>query len=624
MPRLNTSEAVAEKLKGLPTKPGCYLYRDGDGDVLYVGKAVSLRQRVRSYFQESTRHSARIARMVHRVRDLEWIVVDSELEALVLECNLIKQHRPPYNVRLRDDKSYPYITITNEKYPRLLFTRKVRKDGAKYFGPYTSAWAVRDTIQLLHKVFPLIPCGKLWSGREEQRPCLYHHLGQCLAPCAGLSDAKAYKEIVHRVERFLAGKQEGIVEEIRSEMEHAAEHLEFEKAAALRDRLQSVEAILQRQKVLTTDAEDRDVIAVVKDERGAAIQMLYVRNGKLIGQRQFVLDGAAESAPSEAVQEFVKQYYADAPEIPREVILPVEIAERAIVQQWLRSRRGSSVTVEVPQGGEKLRLVDLAASNAEQALELLRLEMEQKESWTEQATEQLAEALDLVAPPVRIEGYDISNIQGRAPVGSMVVTESGEPSKAEYRRFKIRYHPEDPNDFAMMHEVITRRLKAYLDGDEKFAKLPDLIMIDGGKGQLHAALKARDDLGLTVPMVGLAKKMELLFRPIDLPREPGKPKEYGFEPIELPLQSPGLLLLRRLRDEAHRFALTYHRKVRDKRFQGSALEEVPGVGPRRRRLLLRTFGSLEGIRRASVEELAAVPTMTRRLAEQVREYLAET
>ncbi|HRI43600.1 MAG TPA: excinuclease ABC subunit UvrC [Fimbriimonadaceae bacterium] len=617
MPPRSLPESVAERLKAVPAAPGCYLYRDQSGEVLYVGKALVLRSRVRSYFQGSTRHSDRIERMVRRVRDIEWIVVDSELEALVLECNLIKRYRPPFNVRLRDDKSYPYITITSEKFPRVLFTRKVRRDGAKYFGPYTSAWAVRDTLGLLHRIFPLIPCGKSWTGRDEQRPCLYYHIGQCLAPCAGLADREAYKEIVGKVERFLAGKQEGLLDEVRGMMNQAAENLEFERAAVLRDQIQALEAILQRQKVLSTDQGDRDVIAVVKDERGAAIQMLYVRGGKLIGQRQFYLDGSAETAPGEAVQEFVKQYYSEAPEVPREVLLPVEIAERVIVQQWLRNRRGGAVSLDVPKGGDKLRLIEMAATNAEQALETMRLELHAKEAWGEAAMAELAEALDLPTPPIRIEGYDISNIQGTAPVGSMVVVENGQPAKSEYRRFKIRYHPESPDDFAMMHEVLLRRLKAYADGDPKFAKLPDLIMVDGGKGQLGAALKARDELGLTVPMVGLAKRLELIFRPTGRDAEGG----YEVEAVELPVNAPGLLLLRRLRDEAHRFALSFHRKIRDKRMIGSAIEEIPGIGPRRRRVLLRTFGSIDGIRRATVEEIAAVPTMTRRLAEQVREHL---
>jgi excinuclease ABC subunit C len=613
MARRFLNETVNERLEKLPATPGCYIYKDEKGGVLYVGKAISLKNRVRSYFQASAKHGPRIARLVGKVRDIEWIVVDTELEALVLECNLIKQYRPPYNVRLRDDKSYPYVAITNEAFPRLIFTRKVRKDGAKYFGPFTSAFAVRDTIQLLHKIFPLIPCGKSWTGADVQKPCLYFHLGRCLAPCAGKSDKAEYKKILDKVERFLQGKEESIVADLTADMEKAAENLDFEKAAGIRDQILAIEKVLQRQKVLSSDAVDQDVIAVVKDERGAAIQMLYIRGGKLIGQRQYMLDGAMEVPPAEAVQEFVKQYYADAPEIPREVLLPLEIEERNIVQTWLRQKRGSTMTVEVPQTGEKARLVDLAAANAEQALNQFSQEMAKKEAWVEEALVQLQEALGLPTLPSRIEGYDISNIQGTAPVGSMVVTENGEPAKAEYRRFKIKWLPEVPNDFAMMNEVLMRRLRAYTDGDEKFAKLPDLILIDGGKPQLSAALKARDEFGMTVPMVGLAKRHELLYM-LD---------ENGFREIELPLNSPGLMLLRRLRDEAHRFALSFHRKIRDKRMGGSALEEIPGVGPRRRRLLLRTFGSIDAIRRATIEDLASVPTMTNALAAKVKDYLQE-
>jgi excinuclease ABC subunit C len=623
MKKRRVHENVAEKLKVLPAQPGCYIYRDENKDVLYVGKAKVLKNRVRSYFQESTKHSRRIARMVSKVVDLEWMVVDSELEALVLECNLIKQYRPPYNVRMRDDKSYPFIAVTGDTYPRVLFTRKVRKDGARYYGPYTVASSVRDTLQLLHHIFPLIPCGKVWSGKAVQRPCLYYHLKQCLAPCAGLADKEQYAQIISRVELFLAGKQEDIVDNLRSEMARASEELDFEHAALLRDQINALVDTQEKQKVLSPEGEDQDVIAVVKDERGAAIQMLYVRGGKLIGQRQFMLDGASDSAPSEAIQEFVKQYYSDSPEVPREILLPVEIEERKIVQQWLRQRKGAAVTVGVPQTGEKMRLVDLAAANAEQALATFSMEINQKEEFSSLAISELQEALELPTAPIRIEGYDISNIQGTAPVGSMVVVENAEAAKAEYRRFKIRYHPESPDDFAMMNEVLTRRLRSYLDEDPKFMKLPDLIMIDGGKGQLSAALEARDSLGLSIPMVGLAKKAEIIYVPSVSEDSKGGKASYIYTPIELPLTSPGLVLLRRLRDEAHRFAITFHRKIRDKRMTGSTLEEIPGIGPRRRRLLLRTFGSVEGIRRATVEDLSAVPTMTKRLAEQVKEYLTQ-
>ena len=622
VPPSTHEQYIKEKLSQLPASPGCYIYRSERGDVLYVGKAISLKNRVRSYFQKSAKHGPRIARLVARVCDIEWIVVDSEVEALVLECNLIKEHRPPYNVRLRDDKSYPYITITKENFPRVLFTRNPKRGKGKTFGPYTSAYSVRETLGLLHKVFPLIPCGKSWSGKAEQRPCLYYHLGQCLAPCAGLADKQEYAQVLGEVERFLQGKEAGVLSDLRRQMDEMAESLEFEKAAAIRDKIQALEHTLERQKVLMDDGQDRDVIAVVKDERGAAIQMLYVRGGRLIGQRSFVLDGSSEAAPTEAVQEFVKQYYADVPEIPREILLPVEIEERNIVQQWLRGRKGSAVSVEVPQGGERMRLVDLAAQNAEQALKTLQLEAEQKEQWAEQAISELSEAISLPTPALRIEGYDISNIQGTAPVGSMVVVENGEAAKDEYRRFRIKWHPESPNDFAMMNEVLTRRLRNLIEGDEKFSKLPDLIMIDGGKGQLGAALKARDSLGLTIPMVGLAKKMEIIYVPHPVPSVIADDEvAYRFEEVVLPLNSTGLMLLRKLRDEAHRFAITFHRKVRDKRAHGSVLDEIPGVGPRRRRLLLRTFGSIEGIRRASLEEVAAVPTLTVKLAQTIKEFL---
>jgi excinuclease ABC subunit C len=618
----STNPHVEDKLKNIPTKPGCYIYRDEAGSILYVGKAINLRSRVRSYFRQSTQHGARIERLVRKIRDIETIVVDSELEALVLECNLIKEHRPPYNVRMRDDKSYPYIAITKEAFPRVIFTRNPKRSLGKTFGPYTSAYSVRETLQTLHKIFPLIPCGKSWSGRDEQRPCLYYHMHQCLAPCAGLADKKEYKDVLENVSKFLEGKNSNLLPTLQAQMEASAEELDFEKAAAIRDRITALQSILEKQKVLTSDESDRDIIAVVKDDRGAAIQMLYIRGGRLIGQSNYMMDGSKDASPTEAVQEFVKQYYSTAPEIPREVLLPLEIEERAIVQTWLRQKRGSAVTIDVPQGGEGLRLIDMAAKNAQLAIETMALELEAKEEWAQQAISQLSDEVGLTAPALRIEGYDISNIQGKMPVGSMVVSENGLATKEEYRRFKIKWNPEEPNDFAMMHEVITRRLRRYLDGDPKFAKIPDLIMIDGGKGQLGAALEARDALGLSFPMVGLAKKQEIIFVPDSIV---GKSKEglpiYSYREVILPLTSPGLMLLRKLRDEAHRFAITFHRKLRDKRMHGSVLDEIPGIGPKRRRMLLRTFGSVEGIRRATVQDIASVPTLTLRQAQTISDFL---
>jgi excinuclease ABC subunit C len=627
-----------QKLKGLPNKPGCYIFRDADGFILYVGKALSLRSRVRSYFQSSTKHSARIARMVSRVADLETFVVDSELEALVLECNLIKRHRPPYNVRLRDDKSYPYIVITKESFPRVLFTRKVRKDGSKYFGPYTSAYAARETLGILHKVFKLIPCGKSWSGEPIQRPCLYYHMGKCLAPCAGLAQRTDYARELEGVRLLLEGRRDDLIKDLERQMEEASESLDFEAAARFRDSVGSVKAIQERQKVIA-DVEDRDVIAVVRDDRGAAVQMFYVRGGKLVGQRHFFLEGASESNPGEAVEEVVKRYYTDAPEVPREVLLPVEIEERNIVQQWLRQKRGSAVSLEVPRGGEKLKLVEMAAMNAEHVLERMQQEQHAQEAWAAAASSELQDFLNLPSPPSRIECFDISNIQGTAPVSSMVVFEEGQPAKGEYRRFKIRFSPEAPDDFAMMKETILRRLAAYRDGNPKFAKLPDLMVIDGGRGQLGAALKAMKDVGISVPAIGLAKKRELIYLPETrlLGGEAACQAPAGYfdgaesadtaltspVPIEMPMTSAGLALLRRLRDEAHRFALTYHRKVRSKRMFGSPLDDIPGVGPRRKRLLLRTFGSVDNIRRATVEDLASVPTMTVTVARRVKDALED-
>lgn len=619
----SAAPTIQNKLKHLPSKPGCYIFRDKEGKPLYVGKAANLRSRVRSYLRKSSNVGIRIARMLAKAQDVDWIVTENELEALILECNLIKEHRPPYNVRLRDDKSYPYILITKEPFPRVLFTRNPKRDAGQCFGPFSSAFAVRDTLRLLHKTFRLIPCGKSFTGEPVQRPCLYHHMGQCMAPCAGLANQGEYAEEIRRVTLFLEGKSDELLSTLQTEMQACAEKLEFEKAARLRDLIESVQTLMERQRVVNPEGGDQDVVALVKDERGAAVEMFYIRRGKLIGQRHFYLEGAGEASPSEAVQEFLKRYYNEATDIPEEILLPVEIEERKILQNWLHQRRGRTVTLAVPRGGKRLRLVELAALNAEQALKEICQQEEQEEARAAEAAQALQDILSLSQPPERIEGFDISNIQGTAPVASMVVFEGGKPLKSEYRRFKIRYHPESPDDFAMMREVIQRRLNNYVEttlqnqdiknpSKNKFGKLPDLIVVDGGKGQLSAALKAMDDVKIHVPVIGLAKKQELLY----LPHQP--------EPIALPMDSPALTILRRLRDEAHRFALSYHRKLRTKRLFGNILEEVPGIGPRRRRFLLRAFGSIEGIRKASVDEIAAVPTMTRRLALTLKEALEQS
>ncbi|MCW5934762.1 MAG: excinuclease ABC subunit UvrC [Fimbriimonadia bacterium] len=614
------NEALKAKVAALPRQPGCYLFKDHHGDILYVGKAVVLRNRVRSYFQKSVNHSPKTVRMVRKIHDLEWIVTDSELEALILECSLIKRHRPPYNVLMKDDKTYPYLAVTlGEKYPRLMVTRRVRKDGSRYFGPFANAGAVWSTHDLLHRTFPLIPCGKVWSGEPVQRPCLYHHMGRCLAPCAGLVDQETYRGVIQNVTLFLEGKGDDLLKQLGSQMEQAAESLEFERAAKLRDQIRALEEVLQRQKVVNPEGADEDVVAMVKDERGACVQMFYIRGGKLIGQRHFLLDSSGEENPGEIVQAFLKQYYQDAPEVPEKILLPLEIEELNIVNSWLKQRRGASVEMRVPHRGEDAKLLELASKNAELALLSMRQQMDSKADWGEAAMAELQDALGLPKLPQRIECYDISNIQGTAPVGSMVVFENGMAKKSDYRRFRIRWHPEDPDDYAMMREVITRRLREAMEAEEAkqagkgsqngWANLPDLMLIDGGKGQLNAALEAMRALGFELPAAGLAKKMELVI----LPEQE--------EPVALPTHSKALHLLQRARDEAHRFALTYHRKIRDKRATKSVLEEIPGVGPRRRRMLLRLFGSVDKIKEASVEEIASAPTMTHKLAEQILAYL---
>lgn len=607
------SQAVLEKLKAIPTRPGCYLFTGAQGEILYVGKAVNLRSRVRSYFQKGANLTPKIHRLVTHVANVEFIVCDSELEALVLECSLIKKHRPSFNVRLRDDKQYPYLCLTtSEPFPRLLLTRRVRQDKNRYFGPYPNSRAVRSTMELINRIFPLISCGKAFDGKPVQRPCLYYHLGQCMAPCAGLADRETYQAAVQEVIAFLEGRQEHILRRLRQEMEEAAQNLEFERAARLRDQIQAVEEVLQRQKVLSTELIDQDVIAVVEDSTGlkeACVQMFYIRGGKLVGQNHFLVDGIEEENPGKVVSEFIKQYYEEAASIPQEILLPCDIDEVAIIRQWLRQKRGRKVEIQVPIRGERRKLVEMATENAVHALEQIKAEMRARLDNTEQALNELAEALGLEAPPERIECFDISNTQGEHQVASMVVCECGQMVHQEYRRFKIKRHDGKPNDYASMQEVLTRRLKEAKAGNPKFARLPSLILVDGGRGQVSAAEAAMEEVRLRVPVAGLAKQFELLY----LPNEP--------DPVILPRHSQALYLVQRIRDEAHRFANTFGAQVRQRAQTRSLLEEVPGIGPKRRRALQLHFGGLAKIKAASVEELASAPGMTRKLAQQLYDYL---
>lgn len=610
------SPGLEEKLKTLPVCPGCYLYKDKTGVIIYVGKAVNLRNRVRSYFQRGVTHSAKTRKLVSRIADVDIVVVDSELEALVLECNLIKQHRPQYNVRLRDDKHYPYIVLTvNEPFPRLLVTRRVKQDGNRYFGPFTNSGAVWQSLKLLYRLFPLVTCRKRWTNTESQRPCLYYHMGQCPhAPCAGLADAVSYRAMVEDVSLFLEGKQEKLIKNLRVQMDESAENMQYEKAAKIRDQIAAVQTLVERQKVISTSDTDQDVIALVNDEGTSAVQIFFIRSGKLIGQEHFLLDGTDEEGLETATTEFVKQYYQDALYVPKEVILPAHLDETLIIEQWLKQKRGAKVTLTVPERGEKKHLLEMAASNAKLAIQQMRAHAANEHDRTLGALMELQEALDIDSPLERIECFDISTIQGAFSVGGMVVFEGGKPAKSEYRKFRIKVPVPtgEPNDFAMMREVLTRRFEEARKGNAKFAKIPDLIVIDGGKGQLSVVVEVLKELQIESNVIGLAKQFEFIYRP-------------GLSaPLVLPKNSQALFLLQRVRDEVHRFSITYHRTIRAKNATLSVLDGIHGIGPTRRRSLLKFFGSVERMRAASVDQLAAAPTMTKKIAGTVHGVLHKT
>jgi excinuclease ABC subunit C len=607
------TQAVTEKLATLPTKPGVYLHKDNTGKIIYVGKAINLRNRVRSYFQRGANHTPKVRRLVQNIADLEYIVCGSELEALVLENQLIKKHQPHYNVRLRDDRQYPYLCLTtSEPFPRLVVTRKARQDKNRYFGPYSNSRAVYSTLELVNRTFPLISCNKSFDGRPVQKPCLYHHLGQCLAPCAGIAEKVEYAKAVQDVTDFLNGRGSETVKKLRADMEEAAENLEFERAARIRDRLQGAEEILTRQRVISEEMVDQDVIAVVEDNtglNGACVQMFFIRGGRLLGESHYLIEGTDEQTEGEVVQEFMKQYYADANFIPEEIILPTTMDETAIIESWLKQRKGKKVEIQVPVRGDKKKLLDMATENASHALEQIKAEMRAKMGSAQAALQELADALGLEKPPMRIECYDISNTQGADQVAAMVVCERGEMAKREYRKFKIKRDDGIPNDYASMQEVITRRLAAARSGDPKFMTLPDLIIVDGGRGQVASAVAAMQETDTFLPLAGLAKQFEHLFRP----NEP--------DPVILPRKSQALYLIQRIRDEAHRFANAYRTVAAKQRNTKSALEEIPGIGPKRRKALQVHFGGMVRVKAATVDEIAAVPGFTRKIAEAVYDHL---
>jgi excinuclease ABC subunit C len=617
---MKASEHIEAVLSTLPSKPGCYIMKDADGKVIYVGKAINLRNRVRSYFHKNTDHKT--SQLVRKIVDIEWILVGSELEALILEMNLIKKHRPHFNVRLKDDKSYPYIKVHwATPYPKVTVTRQMAQDGSRYFGPYTSVWAVHQTLDVLRRIFPYLTCDREITGKDE-RACLYYDIKLCSAPCIGVIDQGRYRQMIDDLCHFLEGRTESIVSRLNMEMEAAAEQLRFERAAALRDQIRAIENVVERQKVVSSDYIDSDVVAMARSDGEACVQVFFIRGGKLIGRDYFLLEGTAEEPDTEVMAEFIKQFYDQAPTVPPQVLLPIEVEEAQIIRQWLSQKRGGQkVEIIVPHQGQHQDLIQMAAENAAETLRSLQTQWQADRHRQEQALADLQEALGISRPINRIECYDISNTQGTYAVGSMVVFEQGVPSKKLYRRFNIR-SVSGPDDFASMEEVLTRRFNRWKAAQEtgevpgkkpdpSFAWLPDLLLVDGGKGQLGRAVSVleRFELSGKVPVAGLAKQNEELFLP-------GRPTS-----ILLPRQSQGLYLIQRVRDEAHRFAITAHRNRRTKLGLVSRLEAVPGIGPARRKALLNQFGSIKTIQQASIEELQTIPGITAALAEAIKTHL---
>lgn len=619
---------LTAQLASLPAKPGVYQYFDAEGEIIYVGKAINLRNRVRSYFHASAGLSHKTRRLVQKIASIEWIVTASELEALLLEMNLIKRHRPHYNVLLKDDKRYPYIKVTwKDPFPKVLSTRKVRQDGARYFGPYTSAGAMRETLHALRKVFPYLDCDRTIDGHDA-RACLYHDIGLCLAPCIGAADRAGYRAMIDALCRFLDGETGAVIGDLEVRMAEHAAKCEFELAARVRDRIRAIEQVIARQRIIAPTLSDQDVIAVAREDGSALAQVFFVRNGKLVGRESFQLEGA-DDVPDEALLgAFVKQFYDETSKVPGEIVLPEHIVESEIIERWLGDKRGTRVRLTVPKRGHKRELVDVAVENAAETMRALRAAhaLESSEGAADQAFAQLVEALELPRPPRRIECYDVSNLQGTHVVGAMVVFQDGVPARSDYRHFRIK-SVEGQDDFASMAEMLDRRfgrLVRYREAGEAdgavpaapggatgaFERTPDLVIVDGGKGQLRFANGVMQALGLDdIPLVALAKRQELLYRP-------GHP-----DPVALADGSQALFLVQRVRDEAHRFAISYNRKLRSQSGLRSTLDDIPGIGPHRRRALLAHFGSLEHIKAASIDEMAAVEGMTRKAAEQVKAYL---
>ncbi|PNV63748.1 excinuclease ABC subunit C [Clostridium sp. chh4-2] len=613
---------IEEELKKLPSQPGVYIMHDSKDEIIYVGKAISLKNRVRQYFQSSRNKTAKIEQMVSRIARFEYIITDSELEALVLECNLIKEHRPRYNTMLKDDKSYPYIKVTvNEEFPRVLFAREMKKDKNKYFGPYTSAGAVKDTIDLIHKIYRIRTCNRnLPKDIGKDRPCLNYHIKQCDAPCQGYISREEYAKSIGQALDFLNGQYGPVIKSLEQKMQAASDELDFEKAIEYRELLNSVKQIAQKQKITSSSMEDRDIIAMAKDEKDAVVQVFFVRDGRLIGREHFHVTVATAEDSKQILTSFVKQFYAGTPFVPRELWVQTELEDSGVISEWLSAKRGQKVRITVPQKGQKERLVELAEKNAALVLSQDKEKIKREELRTRGAMNQVGEWLGLTGIR-RIEAFDISNTSGIESVGSMIVYEDGKPKRNDYRKFKIKW-VKGPNDYASMKEVLTRRFSHGLEEadllkekgmDESFGsftRFPDLIMMDGGKGQVNVALEVLNELKLSIPVCGMVKD------------DNHRTRGLYYQNVEIPIDkhSEGFRLITRIQDEAHRFAIEYHRSLRNKGQVKSILDDISGIGPTRRKALMRQFKSIEAVKEATLEELAGAPGMNRQAAQSVYDF----
>ena len=610
---------IEEELKKLPDQPGVYIMHDEKDAIIYIGKAVSLTKRVHQYFQASHNEGIKKAQMVKQIARFEYIVTDSELEALVLECNLIKEHKPKYNTMLRDDKTYPYIKVTlGEDFPRVLFSRQQKKDKSRYFGPYTSAGAVKDTIEMINKLYHLRTCNRtLPRDIGKDRPCLNYHIKQCSAPCQGYISKEDYHERVEKALDFLNGNYAPIMKELEEKMLEASEQMEFEKAAEYRDLLGSVRQVAQKQKITHTDGEDKDIIALAADDRDAVVQVFFIRDGKLIGRDHFYVKVGSEDTKEQILTTFIKQFYSGTPFLPREIMLQMDIAEREVISEWLSQKRGSKVTIRVPQKGMKEKLVELAQKNAKLVLSQDREKLRREEGRTIGAMKEIEQLLGMEHLS-RVEAFDISNINGFETVGSMVVYEKGKPKRSDYRKFKLKTIT-GPDDYASMHEVLTRRFihgmreqeelaEKELSGEYgSFTRFPDIIMMDGGRGQVNIALKVLDELHLNIPVCGMVKD------------DNHRTRGLYFNNVEIPIDrhSEGFKLITRIQDEAHRFAIEYHRSLRSKEQVHSILDDIPGIGPSRRKALMKKYQSLDAIKAATEADIADTPSMNEQAARAV-------